>query len=252
MTDASILIVEDEDKIAQALEDYLRQAGYRTHRLARGDEVEPWLRTQTVDLILLDLMLPGRSGLDICRALRSGGMHGGGPSILMITARVEEIDRLLGLEMGADDYICKPFSPREVVARVNAAVRRTRALQSDRREGEACDAQARPEPAAAWARAGLDLDDAGWKARLDGCDLALTAVEYQLLRVLVGQPGRIFRREQLMDLIYRDDRVVSERTIDSHVKKVRRKIQEVRAGSELIQSVYGVGYKFEPEGDGVG
>src|SRR5689334_14788616 len=119
---ATILIVEDEDKIADLLRDYLRQQGYATHRLARGDTVEEWVRHNPVDLILLDVMLPGRNGLELCKSLRTFS-HA---AIIMVTARVDEIDRLLGLELGADDYICKPFSPREVVARVATVLRRTR------------------------------------------------------------------------------------------------------------------------------
>jgi two-component system response regulator BaeR len=218
-----ILIVEDEDKIADILRDYLVQHGFETHRLNRGDAVEDWMREHGADLVLLDLMLPGKNGLDVCKALRASGTRA---AIVMVTARVEEIDRLLGLELGADDYICKPFSPREVVARVKAVLRRT--------SGHGGPAEA-----------GLMLDDAGWRATLDGRDLGLTAVEYQLLKVLAAQPGRIFSRDQLMDAMYTDTRVVSDRTVDSHVKKLRKKIAEVAPEREIIHSVYGVGYKYE-------
>lgn len=221
---ARILIVEDEDKIAEVLRDYLRQQGYVTHRLARGDEVEAWVRSHPVDLILLDVMLPGRSGLEVCRAVRGFS----DAAIIMVTARVDEIDRLLGLELGADDYVCKPFSPREVVARVATVLRRTRkSAAGPAREG------------------GLELDEAGWRATLDGHLLDLTAVEFKLLAVLAGNPGRIYSRDQLMDAMYRDERVVADRTVDSHVKKLRRKIEEVAPGQELIHSVYGVGYCYE-------
>lgn len=225
-TAGRILIVEDETKIAKVLLDYLAQSGYETHHLTRGDEVEPWLAEHPVDLVLLDLMLPGKSGLDVCRELRSGQAGRPAPAIIMVTARVEEIDRLLGLELGADDYICKPFSPREVVARVKAVLRRG-------------------THAAAGSPGGLQLDEAAWRATLDGRDLALTAVEFQLLKVLSARPGRIFSREQLMDAMYRDERIVSDRTVDSHIKKLRRKMDEAAPGRELIHSVYGLGYKFE-------
>lgn len=142
-------------------------------------------------------------------------------------ARVDEIDRLLGLELGADDYICKPFSPREVVARVKAVLRRGR------------------KPATS--EADIELDDAGYRARVAGKDMGLTAVEYQLLKVLAAHPGRIYTREQLMDAMYRDERVVSDRTVDSHIKKLRRKIAEAAPGHELIRSIYGLGYKLEWE-----
>jgi two-component system, OmpR family, response regulator BaeR len=221
-----VLIVEDEDKIARVLQDYLVQSGFTTHHLSRGDEVEPWMREHGADLVLLDLMLPGRDGLEVCKALRGFS----DAAIVMVTARVDEIDRLLGLELGADDYICKPFSPREVVARVKAVLRRRRG----------------PPPAPP--EGGLRLDAERWMATLDGRDLGLTAVEFQLLRVLEAQPGRIFSRDQLMDAMYRDERIVADRTVDSHVKKLRRKIDEAAPGRALIQSVYGVGYKYEPEG----
>jgi two-component system response regulator BaeR len=222
MTDR-ILIVEDEEKLASLLRDYLVQEGFEVSVLHRGDEVEDWLRTHETDLVLLDLMLPGKNGLEVCKALRASAAD---LSIIMVTARVDEIDRLLGLELGADDYICKPFSPREVVARVKAVLRRTK-------KGEASG------------DGGLTLDEAGYKATLAGKDLGLTAVEFELLKVLVAQPGRIYTREQLMDLMYRDQRVVSDRTVDSHVKKIRKKIAAVLPDREIVHSVYGLGYKYE-------
>jgi two-component system response regulator BaeR len=218
-----ILIVEDEEKLAGLLRDYLAQEGYEVSVLHRGDEVEEWVRAHPVDLVLLDLMLPGKNGLEVCKALRAAD----GVSIIMVTARVDEIDRLLGLELGADDYICKPFSPREVVARVKAVLRRAK------RGAAAQDS-------------GLALDDAAYKATLAGKDLGLTAVEYQLLKVLAAQPGRIFTRDQLMSSMYRDERVVSDRTVDSHIKKIRRKIAGAAPEREIIHSLYGVGYKYEP------
>lgn len=226
---ARILIVEDEDKIAEVLRDYLRQHGYDTHRIARGDEVEDWVREHPVDLVLLDVMLPGLDGMEICRRLRATS----DAAIIMLTARVDEIDRLLGLGLGADDYICKPFSPREVVARVATVLRRTRRQQGG------------SKAASAQQGSGLVLDESGWRATLDSHLLDLTAVEFKLLSVLASQPGRIFTRDQLMDHMYRDERIVADRTVDSHVKKLRRKIADVAPGEEFIHSVYGVGYCYE-------
>lgn len=217
-----ILIVEDEAKLAELLRDYLQQAGYSCHWIDNGLEVTEWLKLHDVDLVLLDLMLPGRDGLEICKELRGFSQV----PVIMVTARVEEIDRLLGLELGADDYICKPFSPREVVARVKAVLRRMAPQDA-------------PEDA------GLLLDRDGYRAMLHGEDLQLTAVEFTLLAYLAEHPGRIFSRGQLMDAIYSDHRVVTDRTIDSHIKKLRKKITVVSAEEELIRSVYGVGYKFE-------
>ena len=223
-----ILVVEDEVKLAQLLRDYLAQEGYQVSLLHRGDEVEAWVRAHPVDLVLLDLMLPGKSGLEVCKALRASAEL----SIIMVTARVDEVDRLLGLELGADDYICKPFSPREVVARVKAVLRRAK------RSAASQDGNQDENP-------GIVLDDAAYKASLAGHDLDLTAVEYQLLKVLASHPGRIYSRDQLIDAMYRDERVVSDRTVDSHIKKIRRKIAAVLPDRELIHSLYGVGYKYE-------
>ncbi|WP_243369967.1 response regulator [Geotalea sp. SG265] len=218
-----ILIVEDEEKLARLLADYLRQAGYNSHCLGNGQEVVPWVQSHKPELILLDLMLPGKGGLEICKEIRSFSSV----PIIMTTARVEEIDRLLGLELGADDYICKPFSPREVVARVKAVLRRAQG-------GEAGNLQ------------GLVLDESRYRATLNNRDLQLTAVEFKLLSLLAASPGRIFSRQQLMDHIYPDQRVVSDRTIDSHIKKLRRKLAIMESEREYIHSLYGVGYKFEP------
>lgn len=217
-----VLVVEDEPKLAELLRDYLVREGYETNVLDRGDAVEPWVKANPVDLVLLDLMLPGKSGLDVCKGLRTFS----DAAIVMVTARVEEIDRLLGLELGADDYICKPFSPREVVARVKAVLRRAKR-------------------AAAPAETNVALDEGGLRARVAGRDLDLTAVEFQLLKTLVAHPGRIFSRDQLIDAMYRDARVVSDRTVDSHVKKLRKKIADVLPDREIVHSVYGVGYKYE-------
>jgi two-component system response regulator BaeR len=174
-------------------------------------------------LILLDLMLPGRNGIDICKDIR---LFSNVP-IIMVTARIEEIDRLLGLELGADDYICKPFSPREVVARVKAVLRRS----------------ANGQPSADSTL--LQLDAERLQARLHGHDLDLTVVEFKLLSFLFANPGRIYDRIKLMDHIYPDRRIVSDRTIDSHIKNLRKKISEVSPETELIHSVYGAGYKYD-------
>jgi two-component system response regulator BaeR len=219
---AIIMIVEDEPSVAGLLQDYLEDAGYRTRTIHNGLQVVSAVKETLPALILLDIMLPGKNGMDLCREIREFSKV----PIIMVTARVEEIDRLLGLEIGADDYICKPFSPREVVARVRAVLRRT-------------------ETASTPLDAGLMLDESRILAQWHGTDLNLTSVEFQLLSILASEPGRIFSRSQLMNRIYSDHRVVSDRTIDSHIKKLRKKIDAAAAGQELIHSVYGVGYKFE-------
>jgi two-component system response regulator BaeR len=217
-----VLVVEDEQKLAELLRDYLGKAGFDPFCLANGGEVVPWVREWMPDLILLDLMLPGRDGLEICKEIRTFSSV----PIIMVTARIEEIDRLLGLELGADDYICKPYSPREVVARVKAVLRRTGGGQTLQTSG-------------------LVLDEPRLQATLNGHDLELTAVEFKLLQFLAANPGRIYGRQQLMDRIYHDQRIVSDRTIDSHIKKLRRKIGESSPYADIIHSVYGVGYKYE-------
>lgn len=220
----NILVVEDEPKLASLLADYLRASGFEPVCLGNGNDVVPWTREHRPDLILLDLMLPGRDGMEICKDIRAFSRV----PIIMVTARIEEIDRLLGLELGADDYVCKPFSPREVIARVKAVLRRTV-------DGQTIHAQ------------GLILDHDRYKASLHGRDLELTAVEFKLLQFMVANPGHIYGRQQLMNEIYPDERIVSDRTIDSHIKKLRRKIEVADPEARLIHSVYGVGYKFEPD-----
>lgn len=220
-----VLIVEDEPKIAGLLRDYLQQSHYKTHWIDNGDEVDEWFRNNNPDIVLLDLMLPGKDGLAVCRELRS---HSQVP-IIMVTARVDEIDRLLGLELGADDYICKPFSPREVVARVKALLRRVE--------------MTRANPATAYH--GLAIDKEKFSASCQGQVLDLTPVEFRLLALLASQPGRVFSRDQLMNKIYVDGRVVSDRTVDSHVKNLRQKLQDAVGTDDIIRSIYGVGYKLE-------
>jgi two-component system response regulator BaeR len=211
-----ILIVEDEPKLAALESDYLKSQGYETHCIANGAEVVGWVRTNAPDLILLDLMLPGRDGLEVCRELRTFT----DVPIVMVTAKVEEIDRLVGLDLGADDYVCKPFSIRELVARVRAILRRPRNAPS-----------------------GLSVDE--HRATLDGRELDLTPVELRLLRALSSSPGRVFPRDRLLERLYEDHRVVTDRTVDAHVKNLRRKLEEVRPGEDLVRSIYGVGYKLE-------
>lgn len=220
-----ILIVEDEPRLSAVLRDYLLADGHACEQVDDGAQAVPAFRRFAPDLVILDLGLPNRDGIDICRELRTLS----DVPIIMVTARVEELDRLLGLEVGADDYVCKPFSPREVVARVRTVLWRHRRAPAAR--DEATDA-------------GLLMDDPAHRAILRGKELGLTQVEYQLLRTLSGQPGRVYSRDQLMDRLYADRHNVIDRTIDSHVRNLRRKLSEA-GGEDWIKSVYGVGYRFE-------
>jgi two-component system, OmpR family, response regulator BaeR len=218
-----ILIAEDEPKLATLLSDYLVASGFETTCVTDGSEVIPVVKMGCPDLLILDLMLPHRNGLDICRELRTFSSL----PLVMVTARVDEIDRLLGLEVGADDYICKPFSAKEVVARVKAILRRV------------------SQHSGPGLTAGLSLDDAGHVAVWQGKTLDLTPVEFRLLKTLAASPRRVFSRTQLLQKLYMDHRIVTDRTVDSHIRNLRRKLQEVSPERELIESVYGVGYKLE-------
>jgi len=214
-----VLVVEDELRLARLLVSYLEAAGYRAVHLADGLDVQAVVAAGDIDLIVLDWMLPGVDGLTLCRALRADGDI----PIIMMTARAEEEDRLDGLDSGADDYICKPFSPRELVARVRAVLRR------------------RPVGVP---QAGLQFDERSKRAFMQGSEIALTPVEFRLLKILRDAPGRALSRDDLRSAVYEDHRIVHDRTIDTHVKNLRRKLEEAGL-TEAISAVYGVGYRWE-------
>lgn len=222
MSTPTIMVVEDEPRIAEVMLAYLDHAGYATQLVEHGDAVLPALRQSPPDLLLLDLMLPGSDGVTLCREIRRFSAL----PIIMVTARVEEIDRLLGFEVGADDYLCKPFSPRELVARVQALLRRVR------------PGAAQPVPV-------FEHDASAQRIRCCGQPLNLTPQEYRLLAVMIAAPGRIFARAQLLELAYADSGEVYDRAIDSHIKNLRKKLGAVLGEREAIHSVYGVGYRFE-------
>lgn len=221
--DKTILIVEDEPSLASVLCEYFIQAGFKTQLIDNGLEVIDWVKRHQPDLLILDLMLPGRNGLDIYRELRTFSQV----PVVMATARVDEIDRLLGLELGADDYICKPYSPREVVIRVKNILRRSK-----------------EELSPLQGYAGLIVDDQKMQVSLNHKVILLTPAEFRLLSFFNKHPEQVFSREQLMTQIYSDSRIVTDRTIDSHIKNLRKKLQDVSPESECIKSIYGVGYKL--------
>ncbi|HEY9160463.1 MAG TPA: response regulator [Desulfomonilia bacterium] len=220
-----IMIVEDEDKMREILRDYLEKACFKVTCLASGEKAVESFRQTTPDLVLLDIMLPGKDGLDIMREIRSFSKV----PILMITALVDEVDRVLGLEIGADDYICKPFSPREVVARVKAALRRT--------TFEAAGLTAKTQ-------GDIILKEDTHEAVAAGQLLKLTPIEFNLLRILIKSPGRVFSRNELISMIQGYDYEGYDRTIDSHIKNLRKKIMVCIPDREIICSVYGIGYKL--------
>jgi two-component system response regulator BaeR len=207
-----ILIVEDEPKLGQLLVDYLQAAGYATEWLTNGNDVVP--------------LVPGSSGLSICRDIRQFSDI----PIMMVTAKTEEIDRLLGLEIGADDYICKPYSPREVVARVKTILRRCYRPNEPMADG-----------------VGLHIDEGCFQAHYQGVELDLTPAEFRLLKTLSIKPGYVFTREALLNNLYDDYRVVTDRTIDSHIKNLRRKLESIDGDKAFIRAVYGVGYRWEAD-----
>jgi two-component system response regulator BaeR len=226
--EAHIVIVEDDEKIAALLADYCKAAGYRATQIGNGCEAVEFLHQTPADLLLLDLMLPGMDGIEVCKAVREFATL----PIIMLTARIDEVDRLLGLESGADDYVCKPFSPREVMARVRAQLRAQLRAQS---RGTA--------PAAAEAIIAVEPENMRIMAK--GLALTLTPVEYRLLAEMIAHPERVYSRQQLLDLCHVDQRDTSDRTIDSHIKNIRRKLAAALPGVDCLQSVYGVGYRFE-------
>ncbi|WP_440904954.1 response regulator [Catenovulum sp. SX2] len=225
-----ILLVEDEVELAQMLAAYLQQAGFIVTHLTDGATVMQRFKQNEFDFIVLDLMLPNVDGISLCNQIRQISQV----PIIMTTARVDEIDRLLGLEIGADDYICKPYSPREVVARVKTIARRLTTKDTDTTTSTANTSN---NPL----KLNLDELEAYWQDQA----LNLTLIEFRLLEVMLQSPKRVFSREQLMDKIYTDERIVSERTIDSHITKLRRKLNAMSGDKELIQSVYGAGYKLQ-------
>jgi DNA-binding response OmpR family regulator len=225
---ARILIIDDEPELVRVIRSYLERAGFQTAAAFRGDEALQAFRANQPDLVILDLNLPGMDGLDVAREIRRLGQT----PIIMLTARVEETDRLVGLELGADDYVTKPFSPREVVARVRAVLRRAR--------GGAA-------PPEVIRTAGLEIDVVRHTVRRGDQTLELTPTEFSLLAGLAGQPGRVFNRMQLLELAQGSAFEGYERTIDVHIKNLRAKVEQDPKNPAWILTVFGIGYKFAEE-----
>jgi two-component system response regulator BaeR len=219
-----VLIIEDEVALAEVIQDYLRRDGFETLHQTDGSEIIKLIRETEFNIILLDVMLPGLDGFELCRMIRSVCAI----PIIMMTARVEEIDRLIGLELGADDYICKPYSPREVVARVKAVLRRHAPII----------------PGMSHKPKVLEIDRAAYVLRIRGVKIDLTPSEFKLFAAMGENPGRVWSRNQLLD-VFIGDKDVFDRTIDSHIKNIRKKIACIDPELDLIQSVYGIGYRVE-------
>jgi two-component system phosphate regulon response regulator PhoB len=220
-----ILVVDDEPDLVELVRFNLKEAGYEIDAARSGREALALLRRRPPDLLILDLMLPDVSGTEICRQVRSDARLAGIP-VLMLTAKSEEVDRIVGFELGADDYVTKPFSPRELVLRVRALLRRAAG------EGEGAEILEQ-------ARVRLDVDR--HRCQVDGEDIDLTAKEFRLLETLMRRPGRVMSRERLLDEVWGTDITVTARTIDTHLKRLREKL---RGAGPLIETVRGVGYRF--------
>ena len=212
------MVVEDESELAALIADYVDAAGMTAQVFGDGAAALAAWQADPADLLVLDLMLPGLDGLSLCRHIRAVSTV----PIIMVTAKVEEIDRLMGLETGADDYLCKPFSPRELVARIKALLRR-----------------------AGYRAPALAVDEAGRRVMAHGQDLHLTPTEFALLAAMLRRPGQVFSRASLLDLVAQDNLDVTDRAVDSHIKNLRRKLAAAFPGSEPIASVYGLGYRLD-------
>ncbi|MBW2475890.1 MAG: response regulator transcription factor [Deltaproteobacteria bacterium] len=229
MKNVHILIAEDDKNTATLIETYLNREGFKTTPYQNGKEALVAAQKQTFDLVILDIMLPELDGWEICRELRKVS----DVPILMLTAREEEIDRVLGLSLGADDYVVKPFSPREVVERVKAILRRT---------------NKKPERQPCFKHGGLELDFAKRKVLLDGQIVDLTAVEYKILHALMSMPGKAFSRDDLLNHIYNHGEAVIDRVVDVHIGHLRQKLGDDPSAPRFIETVRGFGYRFV-EGD---
>lgn len=224
MASQKILIVEDEENIAEVLIAYAKQQNYETEHFNSGKGVVSFVKQNAVDLILLDLMLPDVDGTELCKQIRAFSSV----PIIMLTAKSEEIDRLLGLELGADDYICKPFSPKEVIARIKAVLRRTSQPKTNIINHNNFQ---------------LHKDD--YEARLNGKSIGFTAVEFKIFLLFISHVGRVFTRGDIINNVYSDTTDISDRNIDTHIKNIRKKINDIQAGLNPIAAVYSVGYKFK-------
>jgi two-component system, OmpR family, alkaline phosphatase synthesis response regulator PhoP len=221
----TVLVVEDEIEIARIVRDYLRNAGFEVIVVGDGGSAVASVRSARPDLLVLDLGLPGRDGLDVAREIRRWS----DTPIVMLTARGDETDRIVGLELGADDYVVKPFSPKELVARVRAVLRRTRAAARGDEIVRAGD---------------VEIDTGKMRVSVGGAPVELTPTEFQLLATLAREPGRVFTRSQLLDAVHGVAIESYERAIDAHVKNLRRKIEPTPGNPRYVVTVHGVGYRF--------
>lgn len=216
-----VLVVEDDRKISNLLQNYLRASGYETEAEYEGCNALAHIKRQVPDAVILDWMLPGLDGINVCKAVRAFS----DVPILMLTARIDEADRLMGLDIGADDYVCKPFAPREVIARIRALLRRANGnVKSSTKSWE--------------------IHEASFRISWRGQWLPLTRIEFMMFRLLLSRPNQVYSRDQLLAAVHDSQRDISDRAIDTHIKNIRKKVHAVDHDQDCIVSVYGVGYRF--------
>jgi DNA-binding response OmpR family regulator len=223
--ETTLLLVDDEVKMVEAMASFLEKEGFRVVSAATGKDALTVAKAENPALVILDWMLPGMSGIEVCRELRNMGSYG----IIMLTAKTEETDKIIGLEIGADDYMTKPFSLRELSARIRSLLRRLQGKSEDHQ---------------AIQRRDLTIIESKCQVLKEGKEIVLTPTEFKLLVTLAAKPGIVFSRLQLMKAAMEDDFINYERTIDSHISNLRRKIERDPSGQEYIQTVYGFGYRF--------
>ncbi|MCP4752211.1 MAG: response regulator transcription factor [Proteobacteria bacterium] len=226
MSDQHILVIEDEIKIAKLLCDYLKDSGFQATSIGNGNEALSVVKKNEFDLLLLDISLPGMDGIELCKEVRRFS----DVPIIMVTAKADTVDRLIGLELGADDYICKPFDPREVVSRVKAVFRRTN----------------RSTPDSTIVEGDIELNEQYHQVLIKETEVKLTPIEFDLLKLFLSNPNRVFSRNELLNQIQGYDFEGYDRTVDNHIKNLRKKIMKFYPDKEVIQTVYGVGYKLVP------
>jgi two-component system response regulator RegX3 len=233
MNEAKILVVDDEPTLSEVISYNLRQAGYVTVTAADADEALRIFKDEKPDLILLDVMLPQGSGFDVCRLIRQQGSN---VPIIMLTARIAESDRVLGFELGADDYILKPFATRELIARVKALLRRSRSTSDENPVSDLLVS----------ATLGMTIDTDKRSVSVNGREVKLSRKEFEVLALMVTHPGRVFERSVLLERIWGGEAVVDERTVDVHIRWLREKIEPEPSKPVHLLTLRGIGYKFQP------
>lgn len=228
MIKTHVLLVEDEPRIAQLLIKYFELEGYEYTWLSSGEGVVEQVKSHSPDICILDLMLPETNGVELCKHIREFSHL----PIIMLTAKVDEVDKLIGFKAGADDYVCKPFSPRELMARIEALLKRSRFVQV---------------PTAMWRHQDIELDENKYLVTVNGQKVSLTTNEFNLLKTLMQEPEKVFTRKELLLAVKQHELEIYERTIDTHIKNLRKKLAEASDGKNYIMSVYGLGYSLKEQ-----